>query len=491
VKFGISWQFHFKKHIDRIRRLIFISFMQQKIISKIIHFIEETIEHHLFKPVCVSLITSFILFNGFSYLQNRSEGNSVKQEVDPESKIKINIPDSYNFTLKQNQDYSHKVKSGDNLLNILLSLGVDGAEAFDLLKEMKKLYDPRSIIAGDIIEIKYRAEISYSKLKSSKQKRKIFITQISFTPSVEKRIVVSRIENKDGTYSFKAKEIIKKLIKKVLKYEATIKNGLYVDATNVGISPKIVIDMINLLSFDVDFQRDIRGGDKFKVLFESYFDEDGVRIKDGEILFTQIDLQTSNVFEMYRFKRLNSRVEYFNAKGRSVRKSLLRTPINGARISSGFGRRRHPVLGYRKMHKGIDFAAPRGTPIFAAGDGKITHYSRKGAYGNYVRIRHNSKYSTAYGHASRFVRGLRVGSRVKQGQVVAYVGTTGRSTGPHLHYEVLLNGKQINPRKIKGTSGVTLKGKELTKFKQSKSEIDKKLKESVLGCPEILKCNLK
>ena len=372
----------------------------------------------------------------------------------------------------------------------MLDLGAEGSEVFEILNAMKKVYNPKYISAGNFITIKYRVEIIYSKEKSAKEKRKVFITEVSFSPEVERRIIVARIENSDDSHSYKAQEIIKKLTKKMLKYEGTIKNGLYVDATDVGISPKIVIDMINLFSFDIDFQRDIRGGDKFQVFFESYFDEDGVRIKDGEILFTWIDLQTSKAFNMYRFQRLNKRVEYFNEKGVSVRKSLLRTPINGARISSGFGRRHHPILGYRKMHKGIDFAAPRGTPIFAAGDGKITHYGRNGAYGNYVRIRHNSKYSTAYGHASRFARGLKVGSRVKQGQVVAYVGTTGRSTGPHLHYEVLQNGKQINPRSIKGTSGVTLKGKELTKFKAEKTAIDQEMQNAATGCPKDLNCNL-
>jgi murein DD-endopeptidase MepM/ murein hydrolase activator NlpD len=165
-------------------------------------------------------------------------------------------------------------------------------------------------------------------------------------------------------------------------------------------------------------------------------------------------------------------IEYFDKKGQSIRKSLLRTPVNGARISSGFGLRRHPVLGYSKMHKGTDFAAPSGTPILAAGNGTIVYRGRKGSYGNYVQIKHNAEYSTAYAHASKFNNRFRLGSKVKQGDVVAYIGTTGRSTGPHLHFEVLRSGKQINPAKVKATSGLTLRGKELESFKRSKGEIE-------------------
>ena len=168
--------------------------------------------------------------------------------------------------------------------------------------------------------------------------------------------------------------------------------------------------------------------------------------------------------------------EYFDAKGNSVRKSLLKTPINGARISSGYGARKHPILGYTKMHKGIDFAAPMGTPIFAAGSGTITYYGTKGGYGNFVQIRHTPDYSTAYGHASRFVKNLRVGSKVKQGDIVAYVGSTGRSTGPHLHYEIIFKGSPVNPSTVKSTSGLRLAGRELKKFLAAKDEIDRYLK---------------
>jgi murein DD-endopeptidase MepM/ murein hydrolase activator NlpD len=180
----------------------------------------------------------------------------------------------------------------------------------------------------------------------------------------------------------------------------------------------------------------------------------------------------NRTIEIYMHK-INGKVEYFDAKGNSVRKSLLRTPIHGARVSSGFGMRRHPILGYSKMHKGTDFAASTGTPILAAGNGTIVHFGVKGGYGNYVQIKHSAEYATAYGHASRFNRKFHLGSKVKQGDVIAYVGTTGRSTGPHLHFEVLYRGNQINPSKVKATSGLKLSGKELTRFAALKDEIDR------------------
>jgi len=177
--------------------------------------------------------------------------------------------------------------------------------------------------------------------------------------------------------------------------------------------------------------------------------------------------------EVYRFTPSDGRTDYFKPNGESIRRALLRTPIDGARISSGFGMRKHPILGYSRMHKGIDFAAPTGTPIFAAGDGVITQIGRNGGYGNYIRIRHNSRYSTAYAHISRFAKGIRKGSRVRQGQVIAYVGSTGRSTGPHLHYEVLVEGKQTNPRSIKLPTGQILEGEDLKAFQAAKTEIDR------------------
>jgi murein DD-endopeptidase MepM/ murein hydrolase activator NlpD len=452
-------------------------------------FIETIIENRLFKPVIVSIITSFVLFNGFSYLKTYLDNRKLSSDKILDRQIKINIPDNYyGFNLNENQVLQHQIKVGDTLLKILLDLGAGELDVFNILSEMRKVYDPRLIKVGDRFTIKYQVQLKYpdnnsqdqprddSKDKSkAKSSRQVVIQNITFNPSAETEIGIAGTKNADGTYSYQAKRTNKVLTKQIVKYFVTVKNGLYVDGTDVGISPNIMLNMINLYSFDVDFQRDIREGDKFEVLFESFYDDKGNRIKDGNVLFASLDLQQKRTIGMY-LNTADKRNEYFDAKGNSVRKSLLRTPINGARISSGFGVRRHPILGYTKIHKGIDFAAPSGTPILAAGAGTITYYNKKGGYGNFVQIRHNSDYSTAYAHASRFVKRLRVGSKVKQGDVVAYVGTTGRSTGPHLHYEIIFRGKQVNPSKVKSTSGLRLAGKELKKFLAAKEEIDRYLK---------------
>lgn len=292
------------------------------------------------------------------------------------------------------------------------------------------------------------------------------VNSITISPAPEQQIVISR--KSDGGYD--ARETRMKLLRYISRYYGVIKSGLFVDGVNAGISPTSMMNMINLYGYDVDFQRDIRSGDKFEMLVESFYDENGKKIKDGNVLFSSLTMQ-NRAIDIYMHK-VDGHIEYFDAKGNSVRKSLLRTPINGARVSSGFGIRRHPILGYSKMHKGIDFAAMTGTPILAAGNGVIVYMAVKGGYGNYVQIKHNSDYSTAYGHASRFNKKFHVGSKVKQGDIVAYVGSTGRSTGPHLHFEVLYKGSQINPAKVKATSGIKLVGKELVRFESSKAEID-------------------
>jgi len=349
-------------------------------------------------------------------------------------------------------------------LQILAELGAKDSDISTILVAMKPVFAPNRITAGDEILVKYRVKIGYDTNKAVD--RHVTVTNIVISPSPTERITVSR--NQDNTYVAKKSEI--KLKRYVSKYFGVIKNSLFEDGVKSGISPNTMMKMINLYGYDVDFQRDIHDGDKFEMLVESFYDESGKKVKDGNVVFSSLILDNRPI-EIYSYK-IGSQIEYFDGKGNSVRKSLLRTPINGARISSGFGMRRHPVLGYSKMHKGTDFAAATGTPIFAAGSGVITYYGVKGGYGNYTQIRHNAEYSTAYGHASRFNKKFRVGSKVKQGDVIAYVGTTGRSTGPHLHFEVLIKGVQVNPAKVKATSGLRLGGKELRSFQATKAEID-------------------
>jgi len=438
---------------------------------KLLVLIDLIISHYLFKPIAISIIVSFFAVQGFKILQDFvSNYNYVSDLKKKANSIKINILKSKNgVDIYEEQIVDYQVKKGDTVLKILLDLGVSEADAFSILEATKKVYNPKLINNKSSLTIKYKAKVDYEddsgSIEDSKKDVVVIEMEISLSPELE--IKVSRKE--DGTYE--SKEIKLALTKNVTKYYGELNSGLFVDGVQAGISPNAMMNMINLYSYDVDFQRDIKKGDKFEMVVESFYTKEGKKVKDGNILFTSLVIQGKPI-EIY-MHLVNNKPEYFDAKGNSVRKSLLKTPINGARVSSGFGVRRHPILGYSRMHKGIDFAAPSGTPIFAAGSGTITYYSVKGGYGNFVQIKHNNDYSTAYGHASRFVKKLRLGSKVKQGDVVAYVGSTGRSTGPHLHFEVLYKGMAINPAKVKATSGSRLGGKELSRFKAAKEEIDR------------------
>ena len=448
----------FTKIIKKIKKLDFFLITNQ------------IIEHRLFKPISIAIITSFVLLHAFNYSKNalidyRESVN--KKEISTPIKIKV-LLDNIKFDIKEDQVTQHQVRPGDTMLKILIDVGASEQDVFDILEAMKKVYNPKSLSSEDEITIKYKLKIDYNAKKTNEEEvvRSAIISSIKLSPSPENEVLVER--QKDGTY--KAREIKIKLTRQIAKYLGVINDGLFVDGVEAGVSANTMMNMINLYSYDVDFQRDIHDGDKFEVIVESFYNQEGKKIKDGSVLFSSLTL-SGRPIEIYNYT-IDGKNEYFDAKGNSVRKSLLRTPINGARVSSGFGMRRHPVLGYSRLHKGIDFAAPSGTPIYAAGAGTITYYGVKGGYGNFVQIRHNTDYSTAYGHASRFVSKLRVGSKVRQGEVVAYVGSTGRSTGPHLHFEVMVKGTAVNPSKVKATSGLKLAGKELVKFKNVKAEID-------------------
>lgn len=382
-------------------------------------------------------------------------------------KIKVLLND-IKFDIKDDQVSEYRVRPGDTMLKILLDIGASEQDVFAILESMKKVYNPKSLSTEDEVVIKYKLKIDYNaqKPEDGDVTRNAIINSVKVSPNPETEIIVER--QKDDEY--KAREIKVKLTRQISKYLGVINDGLFVDGVEAGVSANTMMNMINLYSYDVDFQRDIHDGDKFEMIVESFYNQEGKKIKDGSVLFSSLTL-AGRAIEIYNHK-IDGKNEYFDSKGNSVRKSLLRTPINGARVSSGFGMRRHPVLGYSRLHKGIDFAAPSGTPIYAAGAGTISYYGVKGGYGNFVQIKHNADYSTAYGHASKFVKKLHVGSKVKQGEVVAYVGSTGRSTGPHLHFEVMVRGAAINPSKVKATSGLRLGGKELAKFKNSRAEID-------------------
>ena len=272
----------------------------------------------------------------------------------------------------------------------------------------------------------------------------------------------SSIEVRKSKNKFIVKENILQLYKKEVVVKSVIKNNLYSSAIQSGIEPNIIIEFARIFGFEVDFQRDIRKGDWFELLYEK-FEDDNERVRDtGKIIYASMFVNGEEI-NLYHFKDKNSD-DFFNIKGQSITKSLMKTPINGARLSSSFGMRKHPILGYNKMHRGTDFAAPSGTPIMASGSGTITRARWCGGGGNCVKIRHNSTYETIYAHMKSFAKGIKEGRKVKQGQIIGYVGSTGISTGPHLHYEVVVNGKKVNSQRLKLPSGKKLKGEARKRF---------------------------
>ena len=291
-----------------------------------------------------------------------------------------------------------------------------------------------------------------------------FVYPINNTTSIE----IRKYQN-----DFLLKENILQLYKKEVVVKNIIKNNLYNSAVESGIEPNIIVEFARIFGFEVDFQRDIRKGDWFEILYEK-FEDDNNKVRDtGKIIYASMYVNGEEI-NLYNFNYKNDE-EYYDIKGKSITKSLMKTPINGARLSSSFGMRKHPILGYNKMHRGTDFAAPSGTPIMASGSGTVTRARWCGGGGNCVKIKHNSTYETIYAHMKAFAKGIREGKKVKQGQIIGYVGSTGLSTGPHLHYEVLVNGKKVNSQKLKLPSGKILKGDERKQFELDRIKIDLKL----------------
>ena len=281
------------------------------------------------------------------------------------------------------------------------------------------------------------------------------------------------IEIRKSKNNFLVNENILQLYKKEVVIKNIIENNLYSSAMKSGLEPNIIVEFARIFGFEVDFQRDIRRGDWFEILYEKFEDDNGKVRDTGKIIYASMFVNGDEL-NLYNFN-YNNEEEYYDIKGKSITKSLMKTPINGARLSSAFGMRKHPILGYNKMHRGTDFAAPSGTPIMASGSGTITRARWCGGGGNCVKIKHNSTYETIYAHMKTFAKGVKEGRKVKQGQIIGYVGSTGLSTGPHLHYEVLVNGKKVNSQKLKLPSGKILKGEERKQFELDRIKIDLKL----------------
>ncbi len=348
---------------------------------------------------------------------------------------------------------SVKVRSGDTLMSLMLSAGIDRDEAHEAVAALRSVFDPKDLRAGQRVRLTLSPEDE--------------LQEMALDPSVVKRVAVRR----DDGASFKAFETQKALTRQLAYAEGRIQSSLYKAAVRAGVPLPVLEEMIHIYSWDVDFQREIQPNDGFAIVYERYVDEDGDFVRHGDVLQARLTLSGQNK-PLYRFEIEPGIVDYFDDNGKSAKRALMRTPIDGARLSSRFGARRHPILGYTKMHKGIDFAAPSGTPVYAAGDGVVEVRGRNGGYGNYVRIRHVGNFDTAYAHLKGFARDITRGSRVRQGQVIGYVGSTGRSTGPHLHYEILRNNRQVNPLAVKMPSGRKLTNSQMARFQAERGRID-------------------
>ncbi len=352
-----------------------------------------------------------------------------------------------------------EVKRGDTFITVMTEAGADRQQAWDISRSIKDVYDVRSMRIGQRMSVVFSEKPQDGSLG--------FAELAIHYPDRTIRIKPDAIE--PGNYI--AKKVEKVLETRITRTGGVIESSLLVLTNGLGVPANIMNEAIRAYSFDVDFQRDVQKGQRFEVVYETLYDEFGNKVRDGNMLYALLTVRDEDM-PLYRYEGQNGQADYYTRDGRTVRKALLRTPVNGARMSSGYGMRKHPILGYNKMHKGVDFAAPRGTPIYAGGDGVIDRIGRNGGYGKYIRIRHNSEYSTAYAHLSKYARGMRKGRRVKQGQVIGYVGSTGRSTGPHLHYEILVRGKQVNPLKVKMTPGKRLRGAQLADFQQARDGMD-------------------
>ena len=381
------------------------------------------------------------------------------------------------------------LQSGDTLAGALENAGVSKDEANAALSALTKVFSPRSLRAGQTLELKFNGapNIASSALNDSSSddddngdlsnaqpsdgEAIARLLSIRFSPAVDHEIVIAR--GADG--SFAATDTVKQLVAHVHRAGTTIDGSLYLSAMKAGIPTDDVSEMIKMFSYKVDFQRDLHPGDSFEVFYDYYYTPEGQPAKEGSISYAAMRLGGKEI-ALYRYQPdPNAPPEYFDAKGESAKGMLMKTPVDGARITSGFGMRFHPVLGYSRMHKGIDFGVPVGTPVMSAGAGTIAFMGWENGYGRFILVNNGNGYSTAFGHLSRFAPGLHRGSHVAQAQIIAYSGNTGMTTGPHLHYEIRINNVQVNPLKVKMAEGRKLAGAELRAFQAERMKVDDKL----------------
>ena len=421
----------------------------------------KTLRIQRFNPFIV--ISFLIVFSAIFFVssnlikkKNNEDGNNLKEITKNDEFFNLT-----NFLVsKINSPYeeiSYVIKNNDTVEKILKQFKIQNNDIREISVQLKNrkltnIYSGRKL------------SLIIKKLENGSRTVVNFVYPINNTTSVAIRKSKNNFEIIENILQLNKVEVVAKNI---------IKNNLYSSAVEAGVEPNIIVEFARIFGFEVDFQRDIRQGDWFEILYEK-FEDDNNKVRDtGKIIYASMYVNGEEI-NLYNFK-FNNIEDFYDIKGKSITKSLMKTPINGARLSSSFGMRKHPILGYNKMHRGTDFAAPSGTPIMASGSGTVTRARWCGGGGNCVKIKHNSTYETIYAHMKAFAKGIKEGRKVKQGQIIGYVGSTGLSTGPHLHYEVLVNGKKVNSQRLKLPSGKTLSGDEREQFELDRIKIDLKL----------------
>ncbi len=355
-----------------------------------------------------------------------------------------------------------KVRNGDSIQRILYDQKISPADVNNVINALRREYNIGALRNDQKVYLIVKRE-----------KNGNFVSRL--TVNIDNITSVHVFLNKDNVYE--TRRVTKILTKKNHLVETTIDRGIYRTAKQSGIENSIVAQFARLYGFEVDFQRDLKKNDKIKIFYERYLDDDGVSQRTGNIIYSEITNVERNII-LYRYEYPNGSIAYFTPEGKSIEKSLMRTPINGAKLSSRYGFRIHPILGYNQMHQGTDFAAPIGTPVMASGAGTVEYSGWKGGYGKFISVRHSAVYQTNYAHLQDYAKGIRRGAKVQQGQVIGYLGSTGSSTGPHLHYEVIVNGKKENSQTLKLPSAAPLEGNNKNFFEIQKRNIDNLILES-------------
>ena len=404
--------------------------------------------------IIIFLLLLTVVYKSDEKIIKKSESNKDSYEVSDLKTFKEFILDQIKSPFT-NIDY--EIKKGDTIQKILQQYKIQNNEIQTVINQYKKYGNPNRLLVGNKIDI-----IVEKILPANKNLLLKFSVPITKSTTIE--------ITKDSENQIISKKIITKLYKKKILSENIIRKNLYSSAIEANINPDTIIEFARIFGFEIDFQRDIRKNDYFKIFYEKYFDENGEFIKSGSILYAHMTVNGREI-SLYKFGD-DKEYGYFDLNGKSVEKALMKTPINGARLSSPFGVRKHPILGFNKLHTGTDFAAPEGTPIMASGSGTITRAKWCGGGGNCIKIKHNSTYTTIYAHMKSFAKGIKVGKKIRQGHIIGYVGSTGMSTGPHLHYEVIINGKKVNSQKLKLPSGKILKDNERTQFEIHRIKTD-------------------